>query len=802
MKTNLASCHPIADLKENLVFASNGNLVLCYRLKLPETFSLSERDYEEIHGIWFQGLRNLPAGCVLHKQDIYRKREFSGKKLFRRTFLGQATWQYFRGRPYLDHESLLFFIWTGNKGLNHSRFINPFRKISKSRPSELEAGLEVFTESVRDAVSYINNSKKIIVAPLGEKEILEVTQAYFNGFNEACDTDILLQGPGLQGGKNSFEVLAVNNEMCFGEAVQTSKPDRIFNADDFVFHTGFLDGLGLGIKEDHILNQVIYFDDKSRWRKLLERRSDELRKSSNFGNQNKLVLEKITGILDRISKDENSRVIRGHLNVVLWNEDPQKLSATCSKVKTEFRELDIMPYFPIGEERRNYFINSYFCFSSNLSEEDLYVTDLKHALCLLINNSSYRSDETGVIFNDRIFNIPVLKDVWDDAKKRIKARNFAIFAPTGEGKSFLANNILRQYYESGVRLVIIDLGGSYSKFAKLYPEDHLILRYEEGKNLGINPFFITGKGDITPQHLEDLSTFLLELFTAGTMVVKAEEVALKKILRHFYRKFPSCHSMQSFYDFVSSTGDQLLPRLQIHPEYFDLANFLHIMSEYVGEGLYSFLFEIREDQSFKLEQKRLIIFELDQIRNNKEILAVMLKLIKAAIQRTIWQNRSEKGIILFDEFAKQLKFDHVLESVEFYYQAIRKQNGAIGIILQSINQLPQNATSASILENTQVIYSLNNEKGYDELRKRLNLSSHELNQLRSIRNRLTGTGKYTEIFIKIGRESNVFRLEVPPEAEVAYLTDGSENAALMEIFEKTGCMETAINQFINQNNRR
>lgn len=222
------------------------------------------------------------------------------------------------------------------------------------------------------------------------------------------------------------------------------------------------------------------------------------------------------------------------------------------------------------------------------------------------------------------------------------------------------------------------------------------------------------------------------------------------------------------------------------------------MSEYVGNGLYSFLFEVSEDQTFKIEDKRLIVFELDEVKDNKEILSVMLKLIKSAIQRTIWKNRAEKGIILFDEFAKQLKFDNVLESVEFYYQAIRKQNGAIGIILQSINQLPNNSTSASILENTQVIYSLNNAKGYGELKNRLNLSSHDLNQLKSIKNNLSGKRKYTEMFIKIGKESNIFRLEVPPEVYAAYLTDGEENEAIMALYEKTNDMEKAITEFIKQ----
>jgi len=136
--------------------------------------------------------------------------------------------------------------------------------------------------------------------------------------------------------------------------------------------------------------------------------------------------------------------------------------------------------------------------------------------------------------------------------------------------------------------------------------------------------------------------------------------------------------------------------------------------------------------------------------------------------------------------------------VEFYYQAIRKQNGAIGIILQSINQLPNNSTSASILENTQVIYSLNNEKGYAELVRRLNLSTHDLNQLKSIKNNLSGPRKYTEMFIKIGKESNIFRLEVPKEVYAAYLTDGKENEEIMKLYNEHQDMKKAIREFTSK----
>ena len=796
-KINLSKYHPILDIKNQTLYANNGNVVLCYKGGLPEIHSLSEGDFEDLHNCWFQAFKSLPTGTVIHKQDIYRKQNYSAEQLPNKSFLEKATYDHFKGRQFTQHSCFLYFILPFNKSLNAPKFTNPFRKVEKGIHKKSDHTVEEFIASVNDAVSFINNSRKISLRPLNQEEIVSITDAYFNGFNDGFDTDIQLKKNVIEIGDNHFDILAINSELCFGDVVQSSKTNDRFTSDDFVFHQGFIDGLGLNLNENHIVNQIIYLDDKHKWRKLLDKKIEELNKSSNFGTQNKVVLKKIEDIVGRINEDDSSCIIRGHLNTIFWDKDEAQLRRIASKIKTEFKELDIVPYYPRGEERKNYFLNSYFCYASNFSNDDLYVTDLKHALCLYINNSNYKSDNTGIIFNDRQHNIPVLKDVWDEQKKRIKARNFAIFAPTGEGKSFLANNILRQYFEQQVRLVIIDLGGSYSKFAKLYPNDHIILRYEQGKNLGINPFFISNEADLTPERLEDLAIFLLELLAEGNQVSKAKEVAIKKVLLHYYKNIRSNHSLASLYQFIDDKKDDLIGTLNIMEGHFSVYNFLHILSEYVDGGLYSFLFNVSEDQTYKIEDKRMIVFELDEVKDNKEILSVMLKLIKSAIQRTIWRNRSERGIILFDEFAKQLKFGNVLESVEFYYQAIRKQNGAIGIILQSINQLPNNSTSASILENTQVIYSLRNEKGYEELKNRLNLSGHDLNQLKSIRNNLTGERKYTEMFIKIGKESNIFRLEVPKEVYAAYLTDGRESEQLMQLYEEHGSMEKAIQIFIN-----
>lgn len=794
-KINLDDYNPIVRIDGNVIFANNGNVIMAYKADLPEIYSLSEKDLEDIHGSWFQSFKSLPSGTVIHKQDIFRKKPFTSENIKTDTFLGKATHDHFKGREYLQHESYLFFVLTKNKALNNPKFINPFRPVAKSIVAELDLKVTEFIKNVNDSVSFLNNSKKLDFSRIDETEIMYITSMFFNGQRKNSNTDMELDSNGIHIGDNEFDILSVNNEKCFGSSVQTSKTNDKFTSDDFIFHQGFIDGIGLSLDENHIVNQIIYLDDKQKWRKILDKKVEELAKSGNFGTQNNVVKAKIEEILVKINHDDTSRVIRGHLNVIYWGKNQEDLKRIASKLETEFKELDILPYYPKGEVKKSYFLNSYFCFSSNISNDDLYVTDLKHALCLLVNNTSYKSDKSGVLFNDREYNVPVRKDVWDEKKKRIKARNFAIFAPTGEGKSFLANNILRQYFEDKVRLVIIDLGGSYSKFAKLYPDEHIILRYEAGKSLGINPFYMQDKEDITAERIEDLTVFLFELYGVPD-ASKAQEVSLKKIVLAYYKQVTQNHSLASLYTFISDNQKNLMKDLGLAESYFNIESFLLILSEYVDDGLYSFLFEVTEDQSYKIEDKRLIIFELDEVRDSKEILSVMLKLIKTAIQRTIWRNKEERGVILFDEFAKQLKFDGVLTSVEFYYQAIRKQNGAIGIILQSINQLPDNSTSASILENTQIMYSLNNEKGYEQLQQRLSLSSHDLNQLKSIKNNLRGSRPYTEFWLKIGRESNVFRLEVPRKVFAAYLTDGVENEKIMKLYDKYGNMEQAIDNFL------
>ena len=192
-KINLNAHHPILDIQNHTVFASNGNVVFCHTVELPEVYSLSERDFEKLHGTWFQAFKSLPKGTIIHKQDVYQKLGYTAEQLNKNTFLEKATHDHFKGREYIKHDGYLFFVLPLDKVLNASKYVNPFRKTAKGYHRKLDLQVAEFITAVNDAVSYINNAKHITLHPMEPKEILAHTHEYFNGFNLDFDTDILLK---------------------------------------------------------------------------------------------------------------------------------------------------------------------------------------------------------------------------------------------------------------------------------------------------------------------------------------------------------------------------------------------------------------------------------------------------------------------------------------------------------------------------------------------------------------------------------------------------------------------------------
>jgi len=564
---------------------------------------------------------------------------------------------------------------------------------------------------------------------------------------------------------------------------------------DFKFYRGFGDILNLGLKFDHVYTQILYLENHKDIKRDIEKNKEILYGARALNSDNETASKQIKAYLEEVGEDENIKFIRAHFNVTFYSDSEADYKINDNEISRVFKEMDIKPYYPVGNNLANIYNNTFFGFVTNLDAENSFVIDLQQAICFLNTTTNYKNDSEGVYFNDRIYNLPLKKDIWDRKKKRINARNFFVMAPTGGGKSFLMAQIMRQYYEQGVVLVINDLGDSYKKLTCLIPQEEVLyIKYKEGHPLGINPLYIKEGETLTTTQVNQILGFTTLLWKRNDSIKIEEEVSLRKIIQCFYEVVKSGHSFPTFYEFISLNKADLMTELEIEYNHFAMDDFLHNCSEFVGNGTYAFLFKNNQDFAYDISKVKLAVFEFDEAKEDPLLLSVLLLISSEVTRRLCWLDKDTRGVVLFDEFAKFLKFPNILNSVQYYFQAARKQECAIGIVLQTPTQLPLNDTANSIIENTQVIYVLQNDKGYDPIIDRFKMGTHAQNQMKSIKSNFKDVVKYSELYLQIGAEinGNVVRIHVPDDNVLAYMTEGSENNKIMAIYEEVKDMEKAL----------
>ena len=123
---------------------------------------------------------------------------------------------------------------------------------------------------------------------------------------------------------------------------------------------------------------------------------------------------------------------------------------------------------------------------------------------------------------DRLTGKPVHLDISDLPMKNgtITNRNKFILGPSGSGKSFFTNHMVRQYYEQGAHVLLVDTGNSYQGLcslihARTHGEDGIYFTYEESDPIAFNPFYVEdGVFDIEKK--ESIKTLILTLWKRTT----------------------------------------------------------------------------------------------------------------------------------------------------------------------------------------------------------------------------------------------------------------------------------------------
>lgn len=794
---SLSENPPLIWLKDNSAISLNGDYILAYRVQLPEKYSLGEKEYGQLLKLLHTAIKGLPSGSILLKQDPFLVKKYTPKREFN-DFLSQSFYDHFNGRKYVEHNSYWFFILPKPSQLLNSDFIkSPFKKISpETAVNQPTHEMEKFRNVVKDTVTFLNASQFLTVYSFTEKSLLSYSRKYFNAFAEDYFTDSLLLNGGLTIDGKHIGQLSINNSQQLTDSINPLATEEAFSSKDYDFYRLYLENTGFNLSFDHVVNQVFFIQDKQKVLNELKKKKSIFEGSKGFSPGNKIHFQKLDRYLEDLYNKSDVNFVRFHYNVTVFGNSSEELEDNIRSLSVQFRTADIVPYKPKSKNLFSGYYNSFFGNVSNLRKSDVFLCELDYALPFIIPTTNYIQDEEGILLNDRINNIPTRRDFWDKNKKRIKARNIIITAPTGEGKSVKANTIFYQFLNLGIKLFINDLGDSYYKFCALFPDVSAYIKFQIGKPLGLNPFFINDKLEV--EQLDQIVQLLKTLWKRDNPIETFELTSLRMIISYYYEVVSQDYSLSNFYKFVEMLYNKNLleSEVKISPDHFNAKEFLHILREFIGKGSYAYLFKESDLFNLDYDKLKLVVFEYGEAKNDPLIISILLILAQTPERKLVWANRSVPGYVFHDEFAKQLTFPGVLSNVEYKFQAIRKQYAGVGIVLQTPNQLPVNSTAASIVDNTQIFIVLYNGGGYEEIVKRYKLSSHDKNLLMSLRNNFAIAPKYSEAFIKIGSYSNVMRNELSQKMLAAFDTEGETHDKMMKHFAESNSMEETINYLI------
>lgn len=789
---------------KNILFGRDGTFSIGYRVLLPEKYSLGEQDYDLLNEAWTRALRDLPDNTIFCKHDIFKKEKYNSSHFPERTYLEKATKEYFNGVEYTHHTCNIFYTLP-NTLLESKYLTNPFRPPQSKYFKAFDEKINEFVKEVEQSIKLLNNFKingvnVISIKPLEADYINNYYSFFSRGLGDTTQ-DIINEKKYLSIGDSYVGILKFPSEEKFPEKLRTCQVEKNSKNAKYSFFQNYGEAFGFDIPCTHIYCQIAILDEHKAHEKNARKNYILLNKTRKFDPSNKLYAEELNKMLTTMAKNETERIIRAHNSIIIFGDSLKDLENGKTEVKDVFKTLDIRPEEPRGNSLLANYEYMYPLNNQRLVERQLYIASLNMFSCFINLSGEYRDDPTGTIFNSRLDNTPVTIDLWDEKKKYVRARNFFILSPTGGGKSVLANHIITHNYAEGYKTVIVDLGGSYEKITALFPkEDTTYITYKEGKGLGINPFYIEEGTEATTEKLEQLADFIGVHYQQEREINQQERTAILRILKLYYENIKNDHSLPNFIDIVAREKENIKETLEISDDFFNMDDFVLRMREFGENGVYSFLYE-NVDNSFSAntKSKKIIVFELDKIKKNKLLLSVMLQLIATTIDTVVWEDKKTKGTILFDEVAEQFHWDGMLRRIGYIFQAVRKQNGNVGIILQSVAQLPHSEISDAIVENTQIIYVLDS-KDFKAIQTRFNLSDHAYYQMTSLSSDLSSENNrpYSEVFIMRGKHHQIYRLELPKKVWWAYQTEGADNERLMDYYRETGNMEEAINKIMKE----
>ena len=762
----------------------------------------------------------LGEGYAIHKQDIFVRKRFEQETENNREFLSESYFRYFKGRPYTDSLCYLTITQEAKKSrlfsFDNRKWRDFLVKVRKVHDQLRDSGVQARFLNKTEASEYVDryfamNFKDRTVSMSNFKADEETVSMgdkrckVYSLVDVDCATLPSLIRP--------YTNIEVNNAEMPVDLV--SVVDNIPNAETVVY------------------NQIVFLPNQKRELSLLDKKKNRHASIPNPGN--KMAVDDIKRVQEVIAR-ESRQLVYTHFNLVVGVPAGTDLQKCTNHLENAFGRMGIH----ISKRAYNQlelFVSSFPGNCYSLSEEyDRFLTLSDAAMCLMYKERVLHSEDTPlkIYYTDRQ-GVPVAIDITgkEGKQKMTDNSNFFCLGPSGSGKSFHMNSVVRQLHEQGTDVVMVDTGNSYEGLCEYLGGKYI--SYTEEKPITMNPFRIrreemnvekTGflknlvlliwKGaqgtvtqtedrlvehvitdyydayfndfeGFTPRQREDLRQSLFidernskehEKESEQERVVRIEGIINKIESRRKKLKVKEL-SFNSFYEYSVQRLPDICEENRITD--IELATYRYMMKDFYRGGNHEKT--LNENMDSSLFDETFVVFEIDSIKDDPLLFPLVTLIIMDVFLQKMRIKKNRK-VLVIEEAWKAIASPLMAEYIKFMYKTARKFWASVGVVTQEIQDIiGSEIVKEAIINNSDVVMLLDQSKfkeRFDTIKAILGLTDVDCKKIFTI-NRLEnkeGRSFFREVFIRRGTTSGVYGVEEPRECYMTYTTERSEKEAL------------------------
>ena len=804
-----------------VLYTKTGEYSAILKIENPvQKYSADIDSYYEFTNLFSSLALTLGEGYALHKQDIFVRKRFANEAEGNREFLSASYFRYFKGRPYTDSLCYLTITQEAKKSRLFSYDSKKWRdflvKIRKVHDQLRDGGVQVRFLDKTEASEYVDryfamNFKDRVVSMTNFKADDETVSMG----DKRCKVYSLVDVDcaALPSLIRPYTNIEVNNTEMPVDLV--SVIDSIPNAETVVY------------------NQIIFLPGQKRELALLDKKKNRHASVPNPSNQ--MAVEDIKRVQDVIAR-EGKQLVYMHFNMIVGVPAGTDLQKCTNHLENAFGRMGIH----ISKRAYNQlelFVNSFpgNCYGLN-EEYDRFLTLSDAAMCLMYKERVQHSEDTPlkIYYTDRQ-GVPVAIDITGkEGKLKLSDNsNFFCLGPSGSGKSFHMNSVVRQLHEQGTDVVMVDTGNSYEGLCEYFGGKYI--SYTEEKPITMNPFRIH-REEMNVEKTGFLKNLILLIWkgTQGT-VTKTEDRLIEQVITEYYDAYFNgfdgftpqqredlrkslviddrnssenrnenerergariegvideieCRrkelkveelSFNSFYEYSVQRIPDICEENRITG--IDLSTYRYMMKDFYRSGNHEKT--LNENMDSSLFDETFVVFEIDSIKDDPLLFPLVTLIIMDVFLQKMRIKKNRK-VLVIEEAWKAIASPLMAEYIKFMYKTARKFWASVGVVTQEIQDIiGSEIVKEAIINNSDVVMLLDQSKfkeRFDTIKAILGLTDVDCKKIFTI-NRLEnkeGRSFFREVFIRRGTTSGVYGVEEPRECYMTYTTERAEKEAL------------------------